>query len=432
LYHDYLSRGVLAAEKRANSWTTLLKDGQDAFENAGGSWVGRWRSLLSPLQQLQLAWNRLRGRFRFGEYRRFALWSLLRFAPFAIGCFLVTAVYLRVTQDQKQHEAKVNGVALAEQIGHSDESQLEEGEAIWTLAQANSLTRRYFWEHTLNNPDCVAGTLKHVDLTFHATVGLDVDGRARQFLVDSILSPALRKSSKDTHALCLIAKLYTAADATRDDFASQLRKDLFAQLRDARGLDAKASLAEALAALPGNPESALSAAAFKDLLSHFREDTDAPGRLEWALVALADQLEPGQATAAFKELSAALRAAEHPSFKGSLARILAAVAGKLEPGQAADAFNDLLAALRDAKDPDVKARLAQALAAVPGKLDRGPLQALFDVLKWPTCVGESRKAILQRLEKESAEQFTGSLFKAATWGQQQKLDVTSPPRRPGT
>src|SRR5262245_41424889 len=44
LDHDYLTRGVSAAERRANRWHYLLEDGAKNFENAG-SLAMRWRAL---------------------------------------------------------------------------------------------------------------------------------------------------------------------------------------------------------------------------------------------------------------------------------------------------------------------------------------------------------------------------------------------------
>jgi hypothetical protein len=72
LDHDYLSRGVLEVERRANRWFAVAQEGYRAFQDAGGSVWRTWRSLLSPWQQMVLMSHRLRGRFRYGTLRSYA------------------------------------------------------------------------------------------------------------------------------------------------------------------------------------------------------------------------------------------------------------------------------------------------------------------------------------------------------------------------
>ena len=48
---------------------------------ADESWARWWRALLPPRTQFALLWDRLRGRFRYGEQRLYAVKSLQRFAP---------------------------------------------------------------------------------------------------------------------------------------------------------------------------------------------------------------------------------------------------------------------------------------------------------------------------------------------------------------
>jgi hypothetical protein len=50
LDHDYLGRGVLEAERRANRWFTLAQERYSTFQDTGGRVCRRWWSLLSPWQ----------------------------------------------------------------------------------------------------------------------------------------------------------------------------------------------------------------------------------------------------------------------------------------------------------------------------------------------------------------------------------------------
>jgi uncharacterized protein YjbI with pentapeptide repeats len=84
LDHDYLCRGVLEAEHQANRWFILIQESQRAFREAGRSLGRKWKSLLSPWNQMVLVGLRLVGRFQYGEMRSFAALSLLRFLPLLV------------------------------------------------------------------------------------------------------------------------------------------------------------------------------------------------------------------------------------------------------------------------------------------------------------------------------------------------------------
>jgi hypothetical protein len=73
LDHDYLCRGVLEAERRANSWFVSAQEGYRDFRNAGSNTRRKWRSLLRLRQQMVLLTQRVRGRFRYGPLRAYAM-----------------------------------------------------------------------------------------------------------------------------------------------------------------------------------------------------------------------------------------------------------------------------------------------------------------------------------------------------------------------
>ena len=92
LDHDYLCHGVLAAERLANPVLTQAQEGYRAFQETGGSVWRRWWTLLSPWQQIGMLIKRVRGRCRYTELRPYALWSLLRFAPYLLMIFIFSGV----------------------------------------------------------------------------------------------------------------------------------------------------------------------------------------------------------------------------------------------------------------------------------------------------------------------------------------------------
>ncbi len=84
LDHDYLIRGVLAAERRADRWHYLLEDSAKAFKDAGTFWK-KWKALLPVGTQSRLALARVRGQFHYGNRRSYALLSLARLPARILG-----------------------------------------------------------------------------------------------------------------------------------------------------------------------------------------------------------------------------------------------------------------------------------------------------------------------------------------------------------
>ena len=105
LQHDFLCRGVLAAERFANRWRSILQEQAGQFKEAAGI-MHRWRALLTPWQQVQLGVARLAGKFRYAGERRFAMLSTLRFLPFLLLLIAVLAASAgyRVYQDALRAE----------------------------------------------------------------------------------------------------------------------------------------------------------------------------------------------------------------------------------------------------------------------------------------------------------------------------------------
>jgi hypothetical protein len=78
------------------------------------------------------------------------------------------------------------------------------------------------------------------------------------------------------------------------------------------------------------------------------------------------------------------------------------------------------------------------LAALPlltvneqARSGRLPTQDLVEVLKWPTCVGEARRVVLDILGQRYQRHFANQ-WEFVRFAQEQHLDLdfTSPPRRP--
>jgi len=176
LDHDYLCAGVLEAERRANRWLALAEAGGRAFDEAGSHLLKKWRTLLSPWQQLVLVMQRLLGRFRYGTLRAYVLWGLLRFMPYILVPVLVNYGWY-------QWSAREQAFQILWKIGVSEggEPTPFELDAVWTLAISNETVRFRFLEQALANPENAKRFSRCAGIATRAIVGLDPSRREKVF-----------------------------------------------------------------------------------------------------------------------------------------------------------------------------------------------------------------------------------------------------------
>ena len=377
LYHDYLSRGVVAAQARANLWSNLLEENHRTFNDAG-TLASRWRALLAPSLQLRLAWERIRGRFRYGAHATFASCSLVRFSPLLIPAAFGLGLLWFTQADQTKNQAE----RFVKEIGRVD--NLQDDPVLWEFAASSIEVRREFWREALQNPDD-AERLRNENrcpLLVHATIGLDPDGEQKNALREVIRNTIERHSVPAASVLLLAAALCQESCPRDASIASPLLKEMLAALAETYHHNLQLDLAQALAAVPGKLSDAQAQDAFKELLAALAKTDNAYAELAFAqaLAAVSGKLPDAQAQDAFKELLAALTRTGFPGVKLGLAQALAAVPGKLSDAQAQDAFKELLAALANTDNAYGKLVLAQALAAVPAKLSDAQAQDAFKEL----------------------------------------------------
>jgi tetratricopeptide (TPR) repeat protein len=143
--HPVVTEAVDRAQRRANPWVARLRSSFEAYENAGGKLPRDWTKLLPPLAQLDLAYNRLRGRFRYGEFGGYARTSLLRFLDYIFLCLFIVFVtwwgyrWYIVRTDAYQIRLLVNkdpANKLAAGAAQSGEPYAREVVAGWSVGQA--------------------------------------------------------------------------------------------------------------------------------------------------------------------------------------------------------------------------------------------------------------------------------------------------------
>jgi len=177
LDHDYLCRGLLEAERRANRWFTLAQERYRTFQDAVGRVWRRWWSLLSPWQQMTLVSQRLRGRFRYGPLRSYAGWSVLRFAPYFLGLGVVISGWIGVSWWQQVRSDQNEAAQIRAAIGLSVSLSPTELDHLWKLAHSSDAVRSSFFEQALEFPATAEQFNRRADMAVHAAVGLDHEGR---------------------------------------------------------------------------------------------------------------------------------------------------------------------------------------------------------------------------------------------------------------
>ena len=168
LDHDYLTNGILEADRRANVWPSLLQEKFRSYEDAGARYGRKWWALLSPLQQIGLFSQHLRGRLRYGRYGSYALLSLARWAPYLLLVFLCIFGWHWTEERRQAQRDHDEARALLSALGTETE-----WDALWRLAASSDSVRFSFLEQALADPgDCrrIDSRAKNV---LQALVGLD-------------------------------------------------------------------------------------------------------------------------------------------------------------------------------------------------------------------------------------------------------------------
>jgi hypothetical protein len=175
LDHDYLAGPILRLERERDRWRLLLAERDKIFREAGLNLGRRWRTLLPLKDQLRLAAARLGGRFRYGEYRAYAILSWLRLAPTLL--LLSTLATGWWVYEQASSVQRVWGRLILS----GDDLSPRETEALLEISRASWLERRLFTSDLLTRPEFVERFAEQPAPVLRALVGTSVP-RARRLL----------------------------------------------------------------------------------------------------------------------------------------------------------------------------------------------------------------------------------------------------------
>jgi hypothetical protein len=179
LDHDYLCHAVLELERRTSKWSMRLKEADRAFQATSGNLWQKFQALLGPRQQLRLAFARLRGQFRYGEHRAYALYSLIRLVPWLLAASVLLLVWFQWdAQHQKDKDSK-DARNILDDIALSNELSPAELVSFWELAGSSSGVQTSFLEQGLDRDGRATRLGRRADIAAHCLVGLSPDRKKK-------------------------------------------------------------------------------------------------------------------------------------------------------------------------------------------------------------------------------------------------------------
>lgn len=197
LHHDFLCRGVMAAERFANRWHVLLEERANQFREVGGVYR-RWRALLPPWQQVRLGLARLAGKFHYAGERRYAVLSTLRFLPYlllGVAAMLALGGYGYI-KDKQQAELLFS--AIEGWLSQNAAGDRAGGESFRALAASSERVRWMVLGLAFADEENAGRAKDRMPSLLRLCLGLDPGGERRERLWREIGRPALEKDAGDS------------------------------------------------------------------------------------------------------------------------------------------------------------------------------------------------------------------------------------------
>jgi hypothetical protein len=349
LDHDYLARAVREADRRANRWQQALADGEKLLADSGDSWARWWHALLPPRIQLGFLYDRLHGRFRYGEHRLYAAKSLQRFGPIMGVIFLTAAASgyewrsRAAEQIVKSAEGILNGLDF-------QQGPVVDGEALVRLASADTAVRQQALKLVLTDSDRARVFNRQPQLVVRAIAGVSPEFRTfgERLLMDAPIPNQPEISVATSNAAQLIGPEGIPVDWW------------LIAIKGATDPSALRALGEGLGALSAKLSDNQVQEAAEPFLSAIKLAAKNPFDLETlgeGLGALPAKLSDSQAQEAGEAFIAAIEVERNDTsalyYLKALGAGLRALPARLSDSQAKEVVESFLIAIKSTKDPSV-------------------------------------------------------------------------------
>jgi len=367
LHHDFLCRGVIAAERQANRWHALLHERARQFGLSTGV-LRRWRTLLTPMQQIRLGLMRLSGTFRYAEHRRFALASTLRFLPCLM---LLAAGFWGYRFSQEDHLAGCIFAALTD--SSAADAQMESTAQIRLLASSPERVRRKVLELVFADEKNARQAKKWLPNVLYAYLRLDPSGERRKHFWQKIAGPALKRDSGSDMALLAADAFEMAPGVDADETGANARNvvdALLSAIKKEPDGQMDWDLPEKIASLLPYFDAALAGTQAEALLKEMEEKVSLRSRvcLAKGLEPLAGQLSEDQIRRVVGALvGARVRNGDYQLSGGS--SNYQTFVSRLSPHHAGSLSDEIVAAMAVSTDSDRLEELSRAIFWMVKRLD---------------------------------------------------------------
>lgn len=377
LYHDYLSRAVVEAERRADYWPTVIRDAQQQFDEAGSSFRRRWRAMLSPWQQIRLLIERLRtnSNFIYGPQRQLAAYSLCRFVPHLVVMLaLVLGWNAWEAENQRRLDRAEARKIMALVGGTTDYPSLEEYQQLERLADSSAAVRLAFIDQLLETEENARSLKNRYAYVLHAVVGLDVMMRDR--VQQRLLVTGKEASELPFQTRWAIAELATALriedNQIEDNALDELvAAQLIAAMKETTDFHVASFLERALGSRGDKLDAASSKTGAELIISAMKETTDlrVATSLGRALGSLCDNLDAASAKTVAELIVVTMKEETFFRVLFSLESALGSLDQKLDADSAKTVAKLILSAMKEETDFLALSCLGSALGSLSEILD---------------------------------------------------------------
>jgi hypothetical protein len=435
LDHDYLCRGVLEVERRANRWSALAQEGARAFHDAGHYPWRKWQTLLNPWQQIVLAIQRLRGRFRYADLRVYALWSLLRFVPYLLVLATISVGWTQWTQWQQAERIRNVAGQIRDVIGLSGTLSSIELDSLWKLAHSDDAVHDSFLRQSLASPARAEQFSRRIDMTIQAMVGLN-PGK-REAIRKHVERLCLEHPAAEPFIKRVCVRIGIALAEEKPTFTRFAVKTLVEDIAKATDAEQLRALAEALKAVRGQLPVAEAQQAYTAILAEIATTRDffQLRALAEALKAVPGQLPVAEAQQAYTAILAEIATTTDVRQLRALVEALKAVLSPLPVAEAQQAYAAVLAEIAKATDAEPLRALAEALKAVRGPLPVAEAQQAYTAIlakmatltdvrrQWATptdffqlrALAEALQAVMSHIPAAGVQQAYTAILAKMAW-----------------
>ena len=413
LYHDYLARAVKALERKDRKWEDHLRESAKSHERASSLWA-KWRTLLGPGRQIQILFEKLRGKLVYGPDTGYAQESLPRLLlnTWCVGAVVIGLAAAIYWVDQRATE-------IVGAFNADDEMDSAEVQRVWDLATSSGWVRQTALKRFLSNARYAEYFLGNEEPLVQAAVGLDAE--LANGIASSVLEGSCYERSPENSSIiraCMSLALYSDQDASR---AAIFAVDTMGKTTYPPALG---TLGQGLGALGERLDPAVAWQGAEAIVAAMGKTTS-PSVLRTlgrGLGALGERLDPAGARQGAEAIVAAMGKTTSPSALGTLGRGLGALGERLDPGVARQGAGAIVAAMGKTTSPLALGTLGQGLRALGERLDpavaRQGAEAIVAAMGKTTdrsalwVLGEELGALGERLDLAGARQVAEAIVAA--------------------